>query len=290
MKKIIALAVASAFTVPALAAEVTLSGSVGYEIANANGATTGKTATQDIVVSATEEVGNGLTVTVSSSIEGNSGTSDAMDSVMTISGGFGALSVGDDGDAGYNAFDNKTDVAESGADYAIDSGNGDTDVAVQLKPNLGIDGLAVAIGYTAADADTEQSSGFGIQYSVGGMAISYGSADADSKEQNATHVSASYAYGPVYVAIDSYKNKGGVDGASQTALAATYNYGSGKLYIERANDESATAGNVDLTDTTMGVSYAIGALNMFVQTFTDESGTTSKTSADTTTVGVEFAF
>ena len=290
MKKIIALAVAGAFVTPAFAAEVTLSGGVGYEIYNEDGATTGKTSQQDIVVSATEDMGNGMTVSVSSSIEGNAGTSDNMDSVMTISGGFGALSIGDDGDAGYNAFDNKTDVAESGADYAIDSGNGDTDVAVQLKPELGIDGLSVAIGYTAADADTEQSSGFGIQYAMGGLVVSYGSADADSKDSNATHVSASFTTGPFYVAVDSYKNKGGVDGASQTALGATYDYGNGKLYFEQASDESATAGNVDLTDTTYGVSYKMGPVNMYVQNFTDESGTSSVSSADKTTFGVEYAF
>jgi len=290
MKKIIAAAVATAFVAPAFAADVTLSGAVGYEVYNTDGATTGKTSQQDIIVTATEEMGNGMTVSVESSIEGNAGGTDAMDSVMTISGGFGAMSFGDDGDAGYNAFENKTDVAESGADYTIDSGNGDTDVAIQFTPNTGIEGLGVAVGYSAADADTEQSSGYGIQYAVGGFAVSYSSADADSKDSNATAVSASFGTGPFYVAVDSYKNKGGVDGASQTAIAATYSYGPGKFYLEQAKDESATAGNVDLTDTTIGVSYMMGPVNMYVQTFTDESGTSAVTSTDKTTFGVEYAF
>jgi hypothetical protein len=291
MKKIIALAVAGAFVAPVYAADVTVSGAVEYQFTDEDGVRKGETATQDIKVSATEDLGNGMTVTAFVSIEGADGANDAQDSLITLTGGFGTLTVGDDGDSGYNAFDNKSDVAEAGGDTAISAQSSqDVDNAVQFMPNIGIDGLSFAVGYSAADASGEEVSGFGVQYATGGLAISYGSADRDDEPTDATHVSVSFATGPFYVGVDSYDDQDGDDGKSVRAIGATYDYGNGKLYYESDTTDPANAAHLDLTDTIVGVSYKIGAVNTYIQTENTETGTTAITGTDKATVGIEYAF
>ena len=290
MKKIIAAAVAAAFVAPVMAADVTIGGDVTITFAETDGADTGSVSSSDILVSVSEELDNGMTVGFYNDLEfdENSGNGDS-DLELSLSGAFGEVTMGDDADAGYNEFDNKTDVAESGLDTGIDPGV-DADVFVQYKPNLGVDGLSVAIGMGAGTVN-EEIVGYGIQYSAAGFAIAFGSADADGVSNNGSHVSASYATGPFYAAVDKYDNYDGVEDDEVTALAFTYNYGPGKIYYESKKVEDG-GGNPDLDTVIYGASYMIGGrVNTFVQTQNAESGTSLPlTDTDTMTVGVEYAF
>jgi hypothetical protein len=290
MKKIIALAVAGAFVAPAFAADVTLTGEVEYTYSSTDGVNDFDTSQADLLVTATETLDNGMTVSAYISPEAANGAADATDTLLTLTGGFGELTVGDDGDYGYNAFDNKTDVASSGGDFAIDSGNADTIGGVQFKPNLGIEGLSLAIGYAAGDAAGEEESGFGVQYAAGGFAVAYGKADVDGDDTNASHVSLSYSAGPFYVAYDNYETQGGTDGDATTAIAGTYSMADITLFVERATIQDAT--NMDVNDTIYGLEYGLGPLDLYIVQITDQTAAsaTTYTEADTTRVGVEYQF
>jgi len=292
MKKIIAIAVASAFAAPVMAAEVSVSGDIDFVFQSADGVNTFDTAQSDLIVTGSETLANGMSVSGYVSIEGTdeaTGMGDAHDSMITLSGDFGTITVGDDSDAGYNAFDNKTDVASTGGDFEIDSGNTAAG-AVQFTPNLGIDGLSVAIGYAAGDAAGEEETGFGVQYSTGGLTIAYGKADVDGTDVNTSHLSASYTAGPLYVALDSYENHAGVEADAELALAATYKTGAITLFVERAKIEDAA--NMDVDDTIYGLEYDMGAVDVFVAQITDQTATgpAAYTEADSTRVGIEYKF
>jgi hypothetical protein len=290
MKKIIALAVAGAFVAPAFAADVTLTGEVEYTLSSSDGVNDYDTSQADLLITATETLDNGMTVSAYISPEAANGSADNTDTLLTLTGSFGELTVGDDGDYGYNAFDNKTDVASSGGDFSIDSGNANTIGGLQFKPNLGIEGLSVAIGYAAGDAAGEEESGFGIQYAAGGFAVSYGKADVDGDDTDASHVSLSYSSGPFYVAYDNYETQGGTDGDATTAVAGTYTMGDIKFFVERATIQDAT--NMDVNDTIYGLEYGVGPLDLYIVQITDQTAAsaTTYTEADTTRVGVEYQF
>jgi hypothetical protein len=291
MKKIIALAVAGAFVAPAFAADVTLTGEVEYTYSSTDGVNAFATSQADLLITATETLDNGMTVSAYISPEAANGAADNTDTLLTLTGGFGELTVGDDGDYGYNAFDNKTDVASSGGDFEIDSGNEDNVIGgVQFKPNLGIEGLSLAIGYAAGDAAGEEESGFGVQYAAGGFAVSYGKADVDGDDTNASHVSLSYSSGPFYVAYDNYETQAGTDGDATTAIAGTYSMGDIKLFVERGTIQDAT--NMDVNDTIYGLEYGLGPLDLYIVQITDQTAAsaTTYTEADTTRVGVEYQF
>jgi hypothetical protein len=79
MKKIISLAVASAFAVPAFAADVTISGDVEYVFSIETGVTAAAVGDADFKISATEQIGD-MTVTAYLDVEKND-----MDSALVVS-------------------------------------------------------------------------------------------------------------------------------------------------------------------------------------------------------------
>jgi hypothetical protein len=297
MKKIIAVAIAGAFIAPAVhAAEVTLGGEIEYYITDATGGTTGNTAENEIKVSVTEELDNGMTI--SGYLNSNNGGTH--DSGIAIASDFGTLNVGNgDGDTAITAMDDKADVAEQGAG-AGSAGTGKTYVnTVRFTPNLGVEGLTVSAGYAVGAAATDETSDFALQYSVAGFAVSYGEAEVEGSTVTTKNTSVSYTYGPFYAAMDSVDGKNGVENAKVDAVAVTYNYGPGNIFVEtnEVNYTSATGNavlsgtaNLKPKTTVVGISYKIGGLNTYIQTLNADSGTGAATETDTTYVGVEYAF
>jgi hypothetical protein len=297
MKKIIAVAIAGAFVVPAVhAAEVTLGGEIEYYITDATAGTTGNTAENEIKVSVVEELDNGITV--SGYLNSNDGGTH--DSGLAIASDFGTLNLGNgDGDTAITAMDDKADVAEQGAG-AGNATTGKTYVnTVRFTPNLGVEGLTVAAGMGFGAASTDETSDFAVQYSAAGFAISYGEAEVEGSNVTTKNTSVSYTYGPLYVAMDSVDGENGVDNATTEAVAVTYNYGPGMIFVETNEvNWTSAAGNAVLSGTAnlkpkttvVGISYKMGGLNTYVQTLNADSGTGGASETDTTYVGVEYAF
>jgi hypothetical protein len=295
MKKIIAVAIAGAFIVPAVhAAEVTLGGEIEYYITDATAGTTGNTAENEIKVSVSEELGNGMSL--SAYLTSNNGGTH--DSGIAISSGFGTLNLGNgDGDTAITAMDDKADVAEQGAG-AGNATTGKTYVnTVRFTPNLGVEGLTVSAGYGVGAANTDETSDFALQYSVAGFALSYGEAEVEGSTVTTKNTSVSYTYGPFYVAMDSVDGKNGTQNATAEAVAVTYNYGPGVIFLE-TNEVNYNSSNAVLTSsanlkpktTVVGVSYKMGGLNTYIQTLNADDADGAATEADTTYIGVEYAF
>ena len=292
MKKIIAAAVATAFAAPVMAVDVTISGEVETTYTSSNGANNMSQGTQDITVSFSDTLANGMEVSGFVRNDSANGTV-AQDSALTISGEFGSIQVGKEAGKGGDQFDDVSDVASggSGADAEINDGVA-TSASVQYTPNLGVNGLTATVGYSAASSGTNtEVVGYGLKYANDMFSLAYGAMDSDdSSLKTATIVSATVNMGPVFIGVDSSSKIAGVDGDDSVAVGVTYTLGDMVFEYETMTTEDDT--NVDATDTVIGITYNVGAgLQVYVAADTNETaGASSVTEAESTIVGVEYKF
>jgi hypothetical protein len=288
MKKIIALAVASAFAVPAFAADVTISGDVEYMYVDKNAGSAFDSGDQDIIVTASEDLGNGLSVTYANELDGDSDdTGIQSDSSLTITGANFSVQVGDATDTAVEAFDEVSDKAEQGGTSGDSSVSTEHSLLVKVMP---ADGVTVAVSTgTVNDAADETSyavNSYAVQFSVMGATIAYGIADHENEDKNLSTLSVSYAAGPISIGYESISNKAYVDKDDQTNVGVSYAYGNGNLFVEAGelkDDDASTK-----TETTAyGASYKLGAVNLYALRNDTKAGTTTD---DQTYVGVEYAF
>ena len=299
MKKIIAAAVATAFVAPAFAADVTLSGDVEYTFKSKGTVVSGSTGDADFKITATEELGNGLSVMAYVDIDADymDAASDTIrPSKMEISGAFGKVEIGNDAGEAIGEYDEVADVAESGAGYTL-SDNHSQDNSVVFHPATGIEGLNVAISYGAGSSTEDTTAwSYGLQYSVGGMTAAYGTINKEGSAYNASVMSLSGAFGPVYVAYEQINNpEHAFDGTTDmaendesTSVGVTYNYGAGKLFYEANSVKDNDAATLDTEASAFGASYKIGALNTYISFINEKTNATQED--DATVVGVEYAF
>jgi len=290
MKKIIALAVASAFAAPLYAADVTLSGDL--EIRFHQGEDDGLSSTTDdgdIVVTATEQVGD-LTIKAVISAEDLQDAADG-DVELHVSGGFGTIAVGDVDNAAAT-IDEMADVAEAnGGTEQVSLATAES-IAVQTVrwtlPEI-VPGLVahVSMGFEAGTADTSSANeldttSYGARYSVGGVTIGAGVLEVEDAAYDPTYTAISYGNGPLYVAYASTKDDGAANTDTST-IAATYNYGPGKVYAEM-NEQKVAAGTTTDIDV-VGISYQIGGMNLYLEQMSH-----STASSGAMTAGVEYSF
>jgi hypothetical protein len=284
MKKIIAAAVAAAFVAPAFASDVTVSGDVEYFFISGNsGKTYSDSGDQDVVVSGSSDIGNGLTATASLELDGSDSDLNS-DSSLTIAGSFGSVAVGDAVDTAIEAFDEKSDKAEQGGTSG-DNAIGDTHTML-LKPAVGVEGLDLALSYsttTASATSAKTITSYAAQYTMGGITVAYGVADKEETDAQQSSTGVGFAVGPISVGYEAIQNDGFVEDTDQTNVGVAYNYGQGNIFFETGEvDVSGTK-----TETTAyGISYKMGAVNLYV--LNNEVDTTTDT--EDTYVGVEYAF
>ena len=290
MKKIIALAVASAFAVPAFAADVSVSGDVEYMYVDQDSGSAFNSGDQDVVVSASEDLGNGLSVSASLEIDGDSDDAAAAgmssDSSLTISGDGFSVQIGDATDTAVEAFDEVSDMAEQGGTSGDSGVATEHSVLLQVMPADNVT-LAISTG-TEDDSLTATSvvvNSYAVQFGVMGATIAYGIADAEDEAKDLSTLSISYAAGPVSIGYESISNVGYVDQDDQTNLGIAYGYGMGNLFVESGELKDESAGTKTET-TAVGASYAMGAVNLYAL-----RNSVKTTSTDhQTMVGVEYAF
>lgn len=286
MKKIIALAVASAFAAPVFAADVTVGGDVEYKFQKLKGeGVSGSVGDQDIIITATEEV-DGMTIGALVNNENATVTGAAF-----VSGAFGKIEIGSDVDHAINQLDEVAVVAESGLGAATPSLGGTADAAkiAYTFPTLA-EGLVIKASFGAAvvtnddDSGTEsQSQSIAASYSMAGFKLVYGRGATDDELADVQYTSVSYKTGPFFVAYDMSTNDGGENDVDNSAVGVTYNYGPGKVFYEAETNDLADG--TSTSNTAFGVSYKIGSLNTYVEL---GSGDTENTKG--TTVGVEYSF
>ena len=276
MKKIIAIAVASAFVAPVMAADVTISGDFEYMMVMPDGGDNSLVGGDQIVtVSASSETSNGLTVSASMNLlTGNDQSvgTDGGESIK-IGGAFGTISIGDVSSALDNVGD-YTDVAE--VDGGFDGDGPDASILYVL-PTV-FPGLKLSVSH-APDGDnfggSPAADSYSAAYSFGAGEVYYGASEpANGDETSAMGVK--YSVGGLTVALES-----GETGTEEyQGAAAVYKMGDTKLIVERQDSDTED-------DTIYGVTQSLGGgLSVYAQmTQNDMVG-----ASDTTYLGVEYSF
>jgi hypothetical protein len=313
MKKIIALAVASAFVAPAFAADVTVSGDVEFMYVDKTAAQEFDSGDQDVTVSASETLDNGTSVSVSLEMDGNE-DGMASDAVLTLANGPVTFTIGDAATSAINMFDEKSDVAEQGGTGGANDDSSKSGISATHTAAIAIapaEGLTLAASFstkkavsavtgTAADnddastatklqvnaADHQEITSYAIQYSAMGLTVAYGAAEKQGDDDAAKSTSFSYSVGPFYAGVERMSNYGFDGSKSVNNAGISYDYGMGKLFFESGKMDTGTASTTVETDA-VGVSYKMGAVNMYVVANQVTTGTTDD---DQTIVGVEYAF
>jgi len=288
MKKIIAVAVAGAFAVPVMAADVTISGNLEYVFISDDQANTSDFVAEDAVVSvgASSELANGMTISSSINIENTdeaaSTVSDGGNNVA-ISGDFGSIQIGDVSGA-LDATGDWTDVA---AYYGGFDADGD-DAAFAFTPSLGIDGLKAVISATPeGDANNPEGTSYSVTYSTGAFSVYYGKDETAAAASQMSSAGLKYSADGIMIAYETGESPNDSSGKIEfKGVAATYTMGDLKFALEM--QEQTDDGTVDSDETTMSASYDLGggATVYIVNTGDDKTST----KLDATALGINFAF
>jgi len=318
MKKIIALAVASAFVAPAFAADVTLSGGLTYAYTQSDKAATGDTLSADdnqIAVTATTETANGLSVSGTFKIvDDATGETDHQGTALTISGPFGTIGLGDNSGA-LDATGDYTDMAYWFGGYSMD-GN---DMAIAYTLPTLIEGLTlrasmspegnnyIAGGETtdvAGTAEGREATAYSVTYTTGPVSVYYGEEDVDrTAAQTTTNKSygIKYSAGSITVAAEagSSDNVAAVassdiadgDDVEYKGFAVAYAMGDITLAFESQQMEEKNVANQRWIDeNTFSISQDLGGgVSAGVSTTSNDSTDADK-KFDRTAVIVKYAF
>lgn len=284
MKKIIALAVASAFVAPAFAADITVSGDVEYVYISGDSANFFDSGDQDIVVTGSEEI-NGMMVSASIEMDGDEESNNSDSELKVVSGNI-TFRVGDATAGAIEMYDEKSDTSESGGTGGEVSDGAKHTASVEVAL---IEGLSVALSTatTEAKATAENLNSFALQYSASGVTLAYATLEKDGADKDQTLLALSYANGPFYVGYDSIEGVAHTANKDQTNIGASYSYGPGKVFIE--SGEVDTSGD-KVETTAIGVSYKMGSLNVYALTNEIKDQATPADNDDQLRLGVEYAF
>ncbi len=270
-KKIIALAIAAAFSGSAFA-DATLYGAVDAAVASLSGSgqksellvVSGGAGASRIGVNAAEDLDNGMKVVVNVEYGLNTevagGDFGARQELLGLAGGFGTVATGYLQTTGYD-WQVKFDPVAGSLVSPLQSMNsgmliGATAAAARanralayISPDLG--GVVVAVNYS-----TEVAGGLGAAGSASTSQIVKSTAFLAS----ATYTAGPLAVGGVMASLEGGKNAGGVEAAdmSDMAVGASYDLGVAKL-MGTYQTSKTTAAGVSNTNKAMSFSAVIPA-------------------------------
>lgn len=306
MKKALAIAVASAFAVPAVAAEVSLNGVIEYhydiadgkqDAANLNGDTPAFT------VSATDELDNGMSVSGAIVWDG------AFDSHNITIGGtpIGKIEIGDVSGA-LDATGDYTDIAPEVGGFGADGNDHFINVAL---PSF--NGVQIEVSMSPEENNAggaENAFGASVTYTTGNSSFYYGMEEAktfgtidDDTEIEMSAFGAKTTVAGIYLAYERGSLKEGTNEVDYTGLAASYKMGNVTIGMEkqetdvegasfnRENDDTTadlTSSTVADADLQIGfIKYDFGGgLNTYVEVSSNDDSTTG----DATVIGVKYSF
>jgi hypothetical protein len=268
MKKIIALAVAGAFSVPVMAADVTIGGDMEFTYLNGefmadDGAIQPVTTTDtdgDVNIKASAELANGMTVSADFNLNevasGDGGES------LTIAGQFGSIDMGD----ANSAADSIDDVTDWG--LALTRGTGSSDAAINWTLPTFVDGLSVYVSHSPEGSGDEK-----VHEKVSG-------GDANDSVYFSNSGSTAAKIGG--------NNAGG--GTNSDSFAVKYNFGMGSVGYAKTQDGSSSANDetlVNLSVSTAGITASYEAREQDNGTL-KIAGVTTATNIKETAVGLTY--
>jgi hypothetical protein len=283
MKKIIAAAVASAFIAPAFAADVSLTGSVEFNMDDNNGTTTANTDSA-FKVSASTETANGISVTAAINIQANSDGTDAAlngngGDGLTLAGDFGKIELGDASSAA-DKYDDRGDFSKLNG---VATSAGDAQVGWTL-PAL-VDGASVYVSFSDDAGEGDAHTGLAVQYAAGPVTLAYAQNDEVADNSDLTYVGASVSLQGLTLSAETMEDEGG--GTKEDEKIIGVKYAMGDITVFAASYEHKTSGSKDEDVMSYGLHYSLGGgVTAFVETQADDLND----AADSTGFGLEMTF
>ena len=263
------------------------------------------------------ELDNGMTVALSFELDDGYNGSTASTSVwdnhsVTVSsdamgtfvfsghGGSSAQSALDTTAAGdiFDNFDATAGIAATSTFRSSKAGNNNLKYTL---PNV-VDGLSAAVSYQPggnASAGGASSTAYGLTYTgVEGLTVSYGYGEdnaTSSIESEVTTMSASYAYGPVTVAVSESENdeKTNTDQTLKSvAVSYTISDNLSVKYGEETLESTDTSWVKDAEYTSISVAYTSGGMTISAgsQSAENAEGAVADADVDYNYLGLSFAF
>jgi predicted porin len=247
-KTIIASAIAAVVAAPAAFADVTISGMVNMERLD-NGAGTGAnfSTNTDLVFTASEDLGNGMKAAMKyhyTNDDGGMTTAQAVaDTSVTLSGDFGALTVG------------RMETINQSYFHPFAAGDAAHDMT--LEDANGQQGRVNAVAYASPSFNGLTVMGALVQMTAGTQGV-------DTNDTDATEIAAKYSNGGLTVAAGRTIHKGSVADETITNIAASYNMGDLTFAIlNRDVEDDGNVLNADNELTTVSVKYAMGSNTLY---------------------------
>jgi predicted porin len=247
-KTIIASAIAAVVAAPSAFADVSIAGMVNMERLD-NGAGTGAnfSTNTDLVFTASEDLGNGMKAAMKyhyTNDDGGMTTAQAVaDTSVTLSGDFGALTVG------------RMETINQSYFHPFAAGDAAHDMT--LEDANGQQGRVNAVAYASPSFNGLTVMGALVQMTAGTQGV-------DTNDTDATEIAAKYSNGGLTVAAGRTIHKGSVADETITNIAASYNMGDLTFAIlNRDVEDDGNVLNADNELTTVSVKYAMGSNTLY---------------------------
>lgn len=289
MKKLVALAVAGAFVVPAYA-DISIDGNMELSYVDTQSTAASSTSVAEdgnIRFTAKGQTANGIGVSAIINLESDGTRNGSGNQGLVLSGAFGTVALGDT--------DGVLDAMDKG-DFSEVAGGGlgaRTSASVSWALPKLVDGLSVRLSYGPENGTTDEGAGSGgaevegisAVYKAGAFSVGLASESNGAVDSTMYQVTGSV---------------GGLSGVYETVAAKTAGvttnhtqmsvmYTMGDLSVGYGNNSSKVKGAAAATAdvTFVGVYYSMGGgVKAFVETASDDQGTQSETTA----VGIKYSF
>ena len=255
-----------AMSVTAAQADINISGSVSFEMAD-NGTTTTFVDDSNLMITGGRTMDNGVTAAVAMNITGGAAAAVAEDTYIDLSGDFGSVRMGDTDDAldrmdGVmpSNWDNEG-IAQAGTSMAI-GGDGDANISF-ISPSIS---GATVYGTTTAEG---AHNGVGINYSGGPVTVMYQQGQDGTSEESM--IAADLRFAGVRVGFGTATTQ-----ATQAAAKVKYR-AMGAQYTMGAATLTGTSQQLVGGDTysNVGVSYSVApGMTVVLESGSQGSGAT----------------
>jgi hypothetical protein len=251
-------------------ADVSVSGRVEQTFTNTDVAATGDAfaggSDNHVVISASEDLGNGMTAFAKVMLDSDSQTGASKDEIVGLKGSFGTVFAGR-----FEAF-----------------------VEGKVASTMSLNGHA-AIEQSTTNAERTPHGVAYVTPTVNGLHAGIGgyATGSESEDWDATEIAVFYSNGPLNIGVAVQDLNPTLAGATlaekTTAISASYTMGDAKVsYLRMDGDDIATAAD-DRTDSSYRLDYTMGANKITVAHLDDET-TNGAAGADVTALELTHSF
>jgi len=281
-KTIIAASIAAVVAAPAAFADVTISGQINVEFSDLDSATNGDTqATQhtDVVLKASEDMGNGMKAGMTYHIvsDDTNAMNTSGDKSLFVAGDFGKVELGFIEPLIENKIMSQMNIDAAEEIDLEDRGSvaneGRQNGMIRYTNSFGA--MTVGLEAIANDGDTGDdfdTTSVYVKYSDGGLTVQAAMEDGDGTNET-TAISVAYKMGDLELRAVSADD----DADEMTMVGATYTMGANKFAVGSIVDAAGTAAAAD-GDYILSAHHALSKrTGVYISHLADDAGTESET-------------